>query len=91
MNGMQSLMARMRALVTPTAPVDLPAPSGQLKFVDEHGHTVTAYRRGHNSWVLDYTSHGGGEVLRFLSTSQLVHELNRRSQAPIEVVDALPS
>jgi hypothetical protein len=81
----------MRARASEPAPVELPAPSGQLRFVDEHGHSVSACRRGHNSWVLDHTSHGGGEVLRFFSTTQLVHELNRRGQDAIEVMDALPS
>lgn len=88
---MMSLMARMRELTRPTPPVELPGVSGQLRFVDEHGHAVTAFRRGHNSWVLDHTAHTGGEVLRFYSTAQLVHELNRRSAIPIEVTGAIAS
>lgn len=87
---MMSLMARMRER-TPQSPVELPGVSGQLLFVDEAGHHVTAYRRGRNSWALDHTSPSGGEVLRFYSTAQLVRELNRRSEDPIEVTSALPS
>lgn len=69
----------------------LPGVNGHLKFTDEHGHTVSAYRRGHNTWVLDHTAHGGGEVLRFYSTRQLVDELNRRIKNPVEVTGALPA
>jgi hypothetical protein len=65
--------------------VDLPEVGGQIRFVDEHGHLVTAYRRGRSSWVLDHTSHGGGEVLRFFSTAQLVSELNNRKEIAVEV------
>lgn len=88
---MMSLMARMRELTRPTPPVELPGVTGQLRFVDEHGHTVTAYRRGHNSWVADHTSRSGCEVLRFFSTSQLVRELNHRGEEAIEVTGALSS
>jgi hypothetical protein len=63
---------------TPLVPaVDLPAIGDQLTYRDEHGHEVLAYRRGRRSWVLDRTSHGGGEVLRLYSTSQLLAEVNR--------------
>lgn len=88
---MMSLMARLRERTVQQSPVDLPDITGQLKYTDEHGHNVTAYRRGRNSWVLDHTSHTGGEVLRFYTSAQLVDELNRRSEVPIEVTGALPS
>lgn len=88
---MMSLMARMRELTRPTPPVELPGVSGQLRFVDDHGHSFTAYRWGPNSWVLDHTAHTGGEVLRFYSTAQLVHELNRRSAISIEVTGVIDS
>ena len=88
---MMSLMARMRERTSPQPPVELPGITGQLRFVDEAGHHVTAYRRGSNSWALDHTSRYGREVLRFFSTAQLVRELNRRSEDFIEVTSALPS
>lgn len=69
--------------------VVLPEVTGQVRFVDENGHEVTAYRRGRSSWALDHTSQDGGQVLRFYSTRQLVDELNRRRELPVEVTDAV--
>ncbi|NSX37157.1 hypothetical protein HTS88_12185 [Pseudarthrobacter oxydans] len=69
--------------------VDLPEVTGQIRFIDEHGHRVTAYRRGRSNWVLDHTDHAGGEVLRFFSTPQLVRELNNRSEIAVEVTNGI--
>ncbi|MBE4720501.1 hypothetical protein [Pseudarthrobacter sp. AB1] len=55
--------------------VELPAIGDQLRYLDVHGHAVTAYRRGRNSWVLDHTAHKGGEVLRFVTSGQLRAEI----------------
>lgn len=65
------------ASATPASDIELPAIGDTLRYRDEKGHEVLAYRRGHRSWVLDHTSHGGGEVLRFYSTAQLLAEVNR--------------
>lgn len=62
---------------TPGPTIELPAIGDTLRYRDEQGHEVLAYRRGHRSWVLDYTSHSGGEVLCFYSTAQLLAEVNR--------------
>lgn len=61
---------------TPGPTIELPAIGDTLRYRDEHGHEVLAYRRGQRSWVLDHTSHRGGEVLRFYSTAQLLAEVN---------------
>jgi hypothetical protein len=71
-----AIAASASSATGPTA-VELPAIGDTLRYRDEQGHEVLAYRRGHRSWVLDHTSYSGGEVLRFYSTAQLLAEVNR--------------